>query len=56
NKIKRRQGQKVTNTDKENAPSTGGAVDIKPCPKKAVKAVHRAVMNLAPLQQQLQNH
>ncbi|CAG8830893.1 19344_t:CDS:1, partial [Gigaspora rosea] len=35
NKIKRRQGQKVTITNKENAPPTGGAADPKLQPKRA---------------------
>ncbi|CAG8517307.1 1271_t:CDS:2, partial [Gigaspora rosea] len=55
-KIKRRQGQKVTITNKENAPPTGGATDPKLRPKRAVKAVHRAGMNPTPLQQQPQNY
>ncbi|CAG8671656.1 1590_t:CDS:2, partial [Gigaspora rosea] len=56
NKIKRRQGQNVTITNKENAPLTGGAADPKLRPKRAVKAVHRAGMNPTPLQQQPQNY
>ncbi|CAG8596462.1 16561_t:CDS:2, partial [Gigaspora rosea] len=44
-KIKKRKEQKVTNTNKKNVPPIGGAADIRPHPKRAVKAAHRSGMN-----------